>query len=138
MAPALALRVPSDEQWGEDLLAAFYASALGKRRRLAPGREWPDLPSMPGFVVGLEYLGERPYVEESIPESVYASAADHLDATFEDGTAAGESLDDVADVLREAAREDEEVSLDVECGPVAVCEFARERGYEVELRGGER
>lgn len=121
---AIALDVTDD--WGEELLHAYYATQQGKKRRLRPDEEWRDPEATPGFHLGLEYLGERPYVEATVPECV--------DACLEayDGIVAGDALDDLAADLREAAPD--EHAFHVETGPLAVCEFAREEGHAVELR----
>ncbi|QLC33484.1 hypothetical protein EFA46_004465 [Halarchaeum sp. CBA1220] len=121
---AIALDVTGD--WGEDLLHAYYASQQEKKRRLRPDEEWRDPEATPGFLLSLEYLGERPYVEALVPACVDAC----LDAY--DGTVTGDALDDLAADLRAAAPDGD--AFDVETGPLAVCEFARERGHAVELR----
>lgn len=123
---AIALDVPTGEEWGEELLHSFYDAAQGKKRRLRPDEKWADPAATPGFLLGLEYLGERPYVEASVPDCLDGC----LDAY--DGVVAGDALDELADDLRDSAPEEQR--FDVETGPVAVCEFASESGYAVELR----
>ncbi|GGM70747.1 hypothetical protein J2752_001787 [Halarchaeum rubridurum] len=121
---AIALDVTDD--WGEELLHAYYTTLQGKKRRLRPEEEWNDPEATPGFQLGLEYLGERPYVEAAVPDDLGFCLEGY------DGTVTGDALADLAADLRDAAAADR--SFDVETGPVAVCEFAAERGHAVELR----
>ncbi|WP_435099067.1 hypothetical protein [Halarchaeum sp. P4] len=124
MMTAIALDVTDD--WGEELLHAYYATQQGKKRRLRPEEEWRDPEATPGFLLGLEYLGERPYVEATVPECVDTCLEPY------DDTVTGDDLEELAAELREATPD--EHTFDVETGPVAVCEFAREEGHAVELR----
>lgn len=121
---AIALDVTGD--WGEDLLHAYYTALQGKKRGLRPDEEWNDPEATPGFQLGLEYLGERPYVEASVPDDLSTCLEGY------DGTISGDALRGLVDAFRDATPD--ERSFAVETGPVAVCEFAAEHGYAVELR----
>ncbi|WP_049933612.1 hypothetical protein [Halarchaeum acidiphilum] len=121
---AIALDATGD--WGEELLHAYYAARQGKKRRLRPDEKWSEPEATPGFQLGLEYLGERPYVEAVVPDDLGAC----LDGY--DETVSGDTLAALVDDLRDAAPD--ERAFDVETGPVAVCEFAAENGLAVELR----
>ena len=144
MGADLKLVVPENE-WSKDILQQYYNYRQDKRREIDPERDWPAAKDTLDYQVAVDELDRALLILEQLHRDLReAIDTDDFYALLgnvdERRTIYDDEIEDLIGILRESKKElirigddKRKTEIRIETGPIALCEFALEEGYGVQL-----
>lgn len=144
MGTSIQLIVP-EKDWDEELVKEYFTHIIDKEESIKSGRSSPNIEEMPEYQIVKSYLPESLLITEQLQKDVIEAMDSELMYELFNGGYNGtviydDKIREFLKILRDAEEGlindgncKEKIKFRIETGPVALCEFALEKNYGIEL-----